>query len=217
MRNSSHALSRIVLVRHGETDYNSGGRVQGQIDIELNETGRAQAKAMGPVVAQFQPTAVITSDLSRAYETALEITNNLGIEPVVDERIRERDFGWFEGMSRDELIAQHPELYREWRETGEAAGAEIESRSVVGDRFVEAIKDRVAHESGLYVFVSHGSAITQAMTKLLGLSPDGWSGLRGPNNCHWSIVDQAIRAPYWRVVAHNLGLSENIDTGAPHS
>ncbi len=214
MSHSSQALSRIVLVRHGQTDYNSGGRVQGQIDIELNDLGRAQAKAMGPLVAQYEPTLVISSDLSRAHDTALEITRHLDVELVLDERIRERDFGWFEGMNYEELVSHHPELFREWRETGEAVAAGVESRSDVGERFVKAIQERVAHEAGTYVFVSHGSAITQVMTRLLGLSPTNWSGFRGPNNCHWSVIDQAHRPPYWRVVAHNIGLGDDIDFGA---
>ncbi|MDO5034312.1 MAG: histidine phosphatase family protein [Actinomycetaceae bacterium] len=202
---SSKPVSRIVFVRHGQTDFNAGGRVQGQIDIPLNEEGRAQARAMGPVVAALEPTLVVVSDLSRAVDTAAEIVRHVDVPLVLDERIRERDFGVFEGMSRDEMVAQHPNWFDEWRTTGDCTSAGVETRVAVGERFAEAVLEHVAGEPGTYVFVSHGSAITQAMTQLLGLSPDSWAGLRGPDNCHWSILERASRFPNWRVVAHNVG------------
>lgn len=217
MTSALRAVSRVVFVRHGQTDYNSGGRVQGQIDIALNEVGRAQARAMGPVVARMNPTLIVSSDLSRARDTAAEIQKHSGGELVLDERLRERAFGSFEGMNYDELVSQHPIWYREWKETGESLSAGVEPRDEVGKRFVSAISDMVSREAGTYVFVSHGSAITQAMTRLLGLSPHEWAGFRGPNNCHWSIMDQTVRAPYWRVIAHNIGLGDDIDQGASRS
>lgn len=197
--------SRVIFVRHGQTDFNIGGRVQGVIDIELNEVGRAQAAKMGPVVAALQPDAIVSSDLSRAMDTAHEISRHSGVEVVVDPRIRERNFGAFEGMSRDEMLAEHPQWYREWRATGDCAGAQIESREDVGQRFAEVVTEVVNATPGTYVFVSHGSAITQGITQLLGIAPGSWSGLRGLDNCHWSILEQADRSPYWRLVGHNIG------------
>lgn len=205
--------SRLVFVRHGQTDYNIGGRVQGQIDIALNDVGRKQAEVMGPYVAEYEPTLIVSSDLSRAWDTASEIARHTSCELVSDERIRERAFGQLEGLSIDELTRDFAEEYRVWKDTGECPKAGVESRAAVGERFVAAIAERVSHETGTYVFVSHGSAIVQAITHLLGLEPSAWNGFRGPNNCHWSVVDQANRPPYWRVIAHNLGVG-GIDEGA---
>ncbi|MDO5048498.1 MAG: histidine phosphatase family protein [Actinomycetaceae bacterium] len=206
MSASVDATSRIVFVRHGQTDYNSGGRVQGQIDIALNETGRQQASAMGPVVAKFEPVKIVSSDLSRAHDTAREIARHTDAEIVLDERVRERAFGVFEGLNRDELLERYPQWYRQWRDTGECTVAGVEARAAVGERLVAAVREFVAREPGTYVFVSHGSAITQAMVNLMGLSPSEWMGLRGPDNCHWSIMDQSSRTPSWKIIAHNVGV-----------
>ena len=205
MSGASLAKSRVIFVRHGQTDFNIGGRVQGVIDIELNEAGRAQAASMGPLVAALQPDVIVSSDLSRAMDTALEISIHVGLEVVADPRIRERNFGAFEGMTRDEMLAQHPKWYRDWRSSGDCAQAQVESREDVGERFAEAAKEVVSTGPGTYVFVSHGSAITQGITHMLGIAPGSWSGLRGLDNCHWSILEQADRSPYWRLVGHNIG------------
>lgn len=205
--------SRIVLVRHGQTDYNVGGRVQGQIDIPLNNVGRQQARVMGPHVADYEPKLIVTSDLSRACDTAREIHKHSSCDLVSDKRLRERAFGKFEGLNFDELVGDFEDEYREWKETGECPRAGVETRVAVGERFASAIIDRVSHESGTYVFVSHGSAIVQAITTLLGVDASAWNGFRGPNNCHWSVLDQANRPPYWRVIGHNLGVG-GIDEGA---
>lgn len=203
----ARACSRVVFVRHGQTDLNIQGRVQGQIDIELNEVGRAQARAMGPQVAALEPTMIISSDLSRALDTASEIAKHTGLKIETDTRIRERAFGLFEGLSHDEMVEQYPEWFNEWRVSGDSLRARIESREAVGKRFAEAVMARVGREAGTYVFVSHGSAITQGITRLLGLSPASWAGMHGLDNCHWSILDQSKRSPYWQVIAHNLGVA----------
>lgn len=205
------SATRIVFVRHGETDYNRDARVQGQVDIPLNEDGRAEARLMAPRVAALHPCKVVSSDLARAVETAQAIVDAMSkgapagaLSVVREPLLRERAFGRFEGLSRDQMERDFPEEYARWRQTGECAEVQIEGRASVGERVCRAVHAHVS-EGQTTVFVSHGSAITQAIVTLLGLDPTQWMGLHGLNNCHWSILDATTRQPGWRLVAHNLG------------
>lgn len=202
---------RVILVRHGQTDFNREGRVQGVVDIPLNEDGHRQAGLMAPEVAAFSPTKLVASDLGRAVETARAIAARCGAEVVVDERLRERGFGSFEGATREGMTAHHPLWFQQWKETGECAKAGIESRRAVGERFAKAVEFHSEREQTLVV-VSHGSAITQGMCVLLGLDPSEWMGLAGLNNCHWSVLEISARCPNWRLLAHNVGVT-SLDEG----
>lgn len=88
------------MVRHGQTDWNLGNRIQGQHDVPLNNTGRAQAHAMAKKLAQFNLEYIVSSDLSRAMETAQIIGNKLNIGVDYDARLREYDFGVLTGINR---------------------------------------------------------------------------------------------------------------------
>ncbi|WP_454301560.1 histidine phosphatase family protein [Salana multivorans] len=94
--------SRVVLLRHGQTDYNRAGRLQGQVDIPLNEAGLEQARAAASVVAGFSPALVVSSDLGRAIETARIVADALvdDVSVVPDPRLRERAFGELRGHVR---------------------------------------------------------------------------------------------------------------------
>jgi probable phosphoglycerate mutase len=108
-------MRRILLARHGETAWNALGRLQGHTDIPLNETGRAQARALADGVAAAGIAAVVTSDLARARETGEIVAAALGLAaPVIEPGLRERRFGVFEGLTRDECATHHPEAWRAW-------------------------------------------------------------------------------------------------------
>lgn len=99
----------LYLVRHGETDWNKQHRIQGRTDIPLNDTGRAQAEATGRLLARRQWDAVVSSPLSRAFETADIIAAAVGLpEPSTDPAIVERNYGEAEGLNEAELIARFP-------------------------------------------------------------------------------------------------------------
>ena len=100
------------VLRHGQTDWNVQMRLQGSTDIPLNETGRAQAHVAAKILAREGITHIIASPLSRALETARIVGAAAGIEPVIDDRLIERNFGQFEGMTIDE-VHQHREDMRE--------------------------------------------------------------------------------------------------------
>ncbi|MEO8548398.1 MAG: histidine phosphatase family protein [Kofleriaceae bacterium] len=108
-------MRRILLARHGQTAWNALGRLQGHTDIELDETGRGQALALARRLDGAGITRVWSSDLARARETAAIVAGALALPPPeVDPELRERKFGVFEGLTRDDCASQHPEAWRAW-------------------------------------------------------------------------------------------------------
>jgi uncharacterized phosphatase len=143
-------MTELVLVRHGETEWNRIGKVQGRTDIPLNDTGREQARATGERLAGTRVDAVVSSPLSRAAETARIIADELGIGDVeiVDELV-ERDYGRAEGMTDADVA----------REFGGRLQA-LESREATVERVTPAllaIADR--HPDERVLVVSHGGVI----------------------------------------------------------
>lgn len=104
-------ITRICLVRHGETEWNTERRIQGQIDIALNPTGLDQATAVGSWLRNAGIVALYSSDLKRAWATAQAIGAALGLSPVAVPEMRERRYGIFEGLTYDEARARFPEGY----------------------------------------------------------------------------------------------------------
>lgn len=107
--------TRIIAVRHGETSWNADARIQGQLDIGLNENGRWQAQRVGKALAEEPITAVYSSDLERAQATAQPISEVKGIPVIPHEGLRERSFGMFEGKTFDEIHQEWPEHAQNWR------------------------------------------------------------------------------------------------------
>jgi probable phosphoglycerate mutase len=103
--------TRICLVRHGETEWNAARRIQGQIDIDLNATGLRQAAAAGRWLHDAGIVALYSSDLKRAWNTALAIGAALGLTPTAAPEMRERRYGVFEGLTYDEARTRHPDGY----------------------------------------------------------------------------------------------------------
>jgi probable phosphoglycerate mutase len=104
-------LTRICIIRHGETDWNAGRRIQGQIDVPLSAVGHAQARATANVLAREDFAAIYSSDLARARQTA-EATAHLARLPMhATPELRERHYGIFQGLTYPEAEARHPEAY----------------------------------------------------------------------------------------------------------
>jgi len=105
-------MTRFCLIRHGETPWNAERRIQGQLDIGLNATGEAQARALGPVLSSQQFTAVYSSDLARAWRTAELATQDLELPNLRPEAsLRERHYGIYQGLTAQEALARHPEIH----------------------------------------------------------------------------------------------------------
>ena len=195
---------RIVFWRHGQTDFNQERRIQGALDIELNESGIAQARRVAPYVAAMNPTRIISSPLVRAVRTAEEVAVLTGVSVETDTRLRERDFGEFEGLTREELLRRFPDEYALWRAGGTPVNLGVETRVSVGERTRQAIIEASEQmDGGVLLVVAHGAALSCAVTAMLGMDPDEWSGIAGLDNCHWSLMRPFEQAPYWRLLAHN--------------
>jgi len=107
--------TRIIAVRHGETDWNVDARIQGQTDIGLNDTGRWQAERVGEALAREPIEAVYSSDLGRAHQTAQAIARHNAAPVIPHQGLRERCFGMFEGHTFDEIHRTWPEHAQSWR------------------------------------------------------------------------------------------------------
>ena len=140
----------ILFVRHGETDWNLERRVQGHTDRPLNETGRAQARALAAELSDERLTAVYSSDLVRAHETAAIVAEPHGLEVTVLPDLRERDFGTWEGLTDDEIRNRFPQA-----STGHWGDAETPAEMT--RRVVDALERiAAAHPGGRVLVVAHG-------------------------------------------------------------
>ena len=199
-------MTDLVLWRHGQTDFNAGMRVQGQVDIPLNETGCAQADAGAAGLSALGPTLLAASPLGRAQETARALGAVTGLDVLTVDGLAERSFGAWEGLSVTEIEEGWPEQYAVWRAGEDPEGVDVEPRAAVAERVGRALADLAgqAGQEGVVVAVAHGAAITLGTSWLLGLDPSAWFGLRGLDNCHHAVLRRSKRAPGWTVVGWNL-------------
>ncbi len=109
-------ITHIVLVRHGETDWNRERRLQGQLDVPLNVQGLEQAAQLGKALAGERFDAVYASDLSRAKQTAQALADRVGATVRDDAGLRERHYGQFEGLTYAEVAEKHPAEFAAWQE-----------------------------------------------------------------------------------------------------
>lgn len=197
--------SQIIFWRHGQTDYNFNLRIQGQVDIPLNDTGRQQAADAAKGLAQLTPTHIISSDLSRAADTARALGKLAGLEVATDERLRERRYGKWEGLNHQEIEDGWPEAFRQWRSEAEPDGVDVETKPELATRVGTAVEELAAQapDDATLVLVSHGAAIAAAIRHLLGL-PATWRGFGTIGNCHWSVLaPNRSGEPAWRLLAYN--------------
>ena len=119
------------MLRHGQTEYNAGSRMQGQLDTELSDLGRAQAVAAAQVLAKRQPLLIVSSDLQRAHDTALTLGEHSGLPVQIDTRLRETHLGDWQGMTHSEVDAASPGARLAWRDDARWAphGGRAESTS----------------------------------------------------------------------------------------
>ena len=195
---------RLLLLRHGRTEWNAQQRFQGHADPPLDEQGRAQAAAAAEAVAAMHPQLIVSSDALRASQTAHPLAQATGLELRQDRRLRERGLGEWEGLTRDEVAQRFPDEYADW-----AAGHDVtrpggESRAEVAARVVAAVAD--VPDVPLAVLVMHGASANTLANALLGLDQHVRL-LTSLGNCHWTELTGTVHdgAPVrWRVRAHNL-------------
>jgi broad specificity phosphatase PhoE len=165
---------RILLVRHGQTDYNASLRVQGQIDIPLNETGRWQAERIGMRLSTYSPGLILTSDLSRAADTAKSIARHHPNTPFEQtELLREVRYGVFEGLSREDITARYPEEFHLWQGNDDGymppEAETIDEQRARGNSVAKLLIDR-GGEHDTTIVVSHGAIMRSIMASFLELS-----------------------------------------------
>jgi probable phosphoglycerate mutase len=151
-------VTTILLVRHGETDWNRERRWQGHADRPLNETGRAQARALAERLAADPPGAIWSSDLTRARETAEIVGARLGLPVAFDERLREVDVGEWSGLTAAEAEQRYPAGMRR-RLAGGTGWEQGESYEEMAVRVLAALHDIAARAQGRVVVVTHGGAM----------------------------------------------------------
>ncbi|HVZ75395.1 MAG TPA: histidine phosphatase family protein [Polyangia bacterium] len=166
----------LYLARHGETDWNRDGRWQGHTDVALNDAGRAQARALAEKLRGAVFARVHTSDLLRARETAEIVRAILGAGPlVVDRDLRERSFGLFEGLTRDECQARHPEHWAAYRADVSRVPPGAEAHDALGRRMEAAVaragETRDGEGDGAVLVVSHGGSIRALVARATGAMP----------------------------------------------
>lgn len=154
--------TRIIAVRHGETAWNVDARIQGQLDIALNDTGRWQARRVGHALATETISAVYSSDLGRAHETARCIGEVARIPVSPHPGLRERRFGMFEGKTFDEIHQAWPEHHHNWRkripEWEPPQGGE--SLLQLRERVSRTMSDLAARHTGEQIaVVAHGGVL----------------------------------------------------------
>ena len=153
----------LVLVRHGETDWNADNRFQGHADPPLNETGRAQARALATELRREVFAALYTSPLQRAAETAAIIGYELGLEPRPDDALKEVDVGSWSGLTRAEVEQRYPTGFARWLEFGHGWD-DGETYDELGVRVVSGLVDIAAqHRDEVVLAVTHGGPIRSAL------------------------------------------------------
>lgn len=171
---------RLILVRHGETQWNRENRVLGHTEIELNEEGRKQAESVALALREEKVAAIYCSPLKRARETAEAIArfHQVGVE--VDGAFKEMDAGELDGLTYEEMRDRYGDFLREWirdasalRMPGGESLAQVQHRAWQG---VEGIIDR--HPEGVVIVVSHNFAILCIICKALGLDLSQFRRLR---------------------------------------
>lgn len=197
---------RIVLWRHGRTEWNATGRFQGQSDIDLDLLGHEQARESARRLAALRPDVLVTSDLVRARDTVAYLEALTGLETSLDKRLRETYAGRYQGLLAAEIEAQWPEEYATWR-AGDphiAIGGG-ESRVDVAQRMVAAVADAAADlpDDGLAVLVTHGGSARCAIASMIGLAPGHFAHMGGLSNCSWSLLRELPTG--WLLIEHNAG------------
>ncbi len=163
-------FKRVLLIRHGQTDWNAQGRWQGIMQVPLNEIGIQQAHALAEHLRERPITAVYTSDLIRANETARILGESLSLKPNEDPRLRELNLGDFQGLTYPEISAKFPKHVEQMNSDYMGfTPPNGESRLAMQQRAYEAFNDILAREPGPEIaLVSHGGTIRVLLLKLVG-------------------------------------------------
>ncbi|GAB3701890.1 histidine phosphatase family protein [Mariniluteicoccus flavus] len=200
--------ARLVLWRHGQTDWNLERRWQGESDIPLNATGREQARAAAPFVAGLGITEIWASDLSRARDTAEELAKVTGLPVKVDRRLREISVGDWSGRKVEELMEEFADVMER-----EARGEDVvrgggESVRQVERRVSQALAEigEAAPDGAVVAVVMHGLAGKVGSLELVGVPAGIKESFGRIDNCHCVVIERSHQKSHpWRIAAYNVG------------
>jgi len=203
--------TRIIAVRHGETAWNVDTRIQGHLDIALNDTGHWQARQVARALADEPLAAVYTSDLQRAHATALAIAQASGAPLVAEPGLRERSFGTLEGRTFAEIETELPEQARRWRQRDPHFAPEGGETLVQLRGRIAATTHRLAaqHSGGLIVLVAHGGVLDVLYRLATGQE------LQAPRT--WQLANASINRLLWTPQGLTLvgwADTQHLDTGS---
>jgi 2,3-bisphosphoglycerate-dependent phosphoglycerate mutase len=189
----SRVTTTIVLIRHGETDWNRENRFQGHADPPLNALGRAQALALAAELAPEPVAVAYTSPLRRATETAEILAGRLAVELRTHDTLMEVDVGSWSGLTRAEIESRYPDGYRRWLEYGHGWD-DGETYDELGRRVVSGLLEIGTRHAGETVLaVTHGGPIRSALAAATGIGfDDARRSLTVVGNC--AIVRVAVVA-----------------------
>ena len=189
---SSLKTRQLILVRHGETDWNAEGRIQGMLDVPLNALGVQQVELAAAELARTIDMAeMVSSDLVRTRETATPIAEMTGFEPRFDARIRERNFGIWQGKTYEEWRVQDAAGMARYNAGDPDYGPEGgETASQFLSRCVDAVTDLVlGSDEKTLILVTHGGVVSSMVRHALGLNPQSART--------WSVPNASISE--WRI------------------
>ena len=174
-------MTTVYLVRHGATEWNHSRRAQGTADIDLNDAGREQADEAGERLKDAGLSAVYSSDLKRAFDTARSIAGRHGLEVITDPRFQEIDQGEWTGLHVDEIARRWPDEWGPARHYSKRPGGE--SPAEVRRRALAGLKDAVQRfPDGSIAVVSHGGTIRTLSAEALGYDDRRSARIRGLGN-----------------------------------
>ncbi|NVJ25895.1 histidine phosphatase family protein [Myxococcus sp. AM011] len=198
--------TELILLRHGETEWNALGLLQGHRDSPLSAEGLRQADALAARLSTLSFTALYSSDLGRALQTARRIAAKTGHEVHADARLRERGLGILEGLTREEANQRHPEIFGPYatnapdyvvpggESTSQRLGYAVECLEEVGSR----------HPGERVVVVTHGGVLSSFFRHSLGIPPNTPRAFSVLNAC-WNQFDYhqgAFRLVTWGDITH---------------
>jgi broad specificity phosphatase PhoE len=203
-------LRRVILLRHGQTDYNVDGRMQGHLDSHLTPTGHEQAAVAAPVLAKLAPDRLISSDLRRAVDTAELVGAACGLPVKFDPRLRETHLGRWQGYTVAEIDREYPGAIATWRSDPGWAPPAGESRIAVVARarpVVDELDAELADSDDrleTVLLVAHGGVIAGLVTGLMDLPTSVWPSFGGLGNCRWAVLARRDDHPRWRLAGYNI-------------
>ena len=199
-------MTRLIVWRHGNTDWNAGNRVQGQTDVPLNELGHQQAVDAAELLVRLHPAAIVSSDLQRAADTASALAALTGLSVRQDERLRERYFGVWEGLTMAEVKAARPAEHARWQAGADVVGGDVETLTDLGKRVADGLLEaaELAPPGGTVVVATHGAGARQGIGHMLGWPMEQLRTLRALQNCHWvELTHDSARG--WQIATYNVG------------